>query len=236
MYFLDENNKELGITQKGNSILINNNDHYWEINNITIPKSYPGVTIATHWGWGRINFIFTENGVKILGSGGRITTPIKADRIEALDEYNRFMSDRGYIWSRSLSMAKDYILTGAGADNFPIVFPQDDYLAKLNTLNDASLVIDKPHNMYLQTTINTGLITLIALFLLAIMYLFESIKIYSKAKFDSLEKFVGASCLVSVTGYLVAGLFNDNIVSVYPLFWIILGIGININYRLSKHM
>ena len=34
---------------------------------------------------------------------------------------------------------------------------------------------------------------------------------------------------LSVTAYLVAGTFNDSIVSVAPLFWILLGTGIGIN-------
>ena len=37
-------------------------------------------------------------------------------------------------------------------------------------------------------------------------------------------------------GYLAASMFNDHIVSVAPLFWIILGIGISINFRLKSKM
>jgi hypothetical protein len=59
-------------------------------------------------------------------------------------------------------------------------------------------------------------------------------QIPSRIKFDSLNNFVGASCLVSIIGYLTAGIFNDHIVSVAPLFWMILGLGISINFKIKR--
>jgi len=144
------------------------------------------------------------------------------------------MSGRGYIWGRTIPMLKTYLIKGSGADNYPLAFPQDDFVAKLRNGSDASLVIDKPHNMYMQIGINTGVISLIALTSVWILYIISSLKLYTKTSFDSLEKIIGASCLVSIIGYLIAAIFNDHIVSVSPLFWLILGIGISINIRLQK--
>jgi hypothetical protein len=233
LYFLDENMVELPITTNGNKVKING-DKYWAINNIQIPKNYPGVSLSTHWGWGTINFYFSQDGVKVLGSGGRITDPIVADRFKPLDGLEKLMSGRGYIWSRTIPMLKTYLVKGSGADNYPIAFPQDDFVAKLRSGSDASLVIDKPHNMYMQIGINTGVISLIASISAWILYIVSSLKLYTKTTFNSLEKIVGASCLVSIIGYLVSAMFNDHIVSVSPLFWIILGIGISINIRLQR--
>jgi hypothetical protein len=235
LYFLDENYNELEITRKGNNIKLNDQDKYWEINKISIPKNYPGVTITTHWGYGTINFYFAQDGIKILGSGGRISDPIVADRFKPLDGLEKFMSGRGYIWSRTIPMLKTYLIKGAGADNYPIAFPQDDFLAKLRNGSDASLIIDKPHNMYMQIGINTGVVSLIALVSVWVLYIISSLKLYTKITFNSLEEIVGASCLVSVIGYLATAMFNDHIVSVSPLFWIILGIGISISIRLQKN-
>jgi hypothetical protein len=235
LYFLDENYNELEITRKGNNIKLNDQDKYWEINKISIPKNYPGVTITTHWGYGTINFYFAQDGIKILGSGGRISDPIVADRFKPLDGLEKFMSGRGYIWSRTIPMLKTYLIKGSGADNYPIAFPQDDFLAKLRNGSDASLIIDKPHNMYMQIGINTGVVSLIALVSVWVLYIISSLKLYTKITFNSLEEIVGASCLVSVIGYLATAMFNDHIVSVSPLFWIILGIGISISIRLQKN-
>lgn len=235
LYFLDENMNELELENKGNKILLNDFDKYWEIYNITIPENYPGISLTTHWGWGATNFYITQNGIKVLGSGGRITEPIIAEKFKPLNGLESFMSGRGYIWSRTIPMLKDYLIKGSGSDNFPIAFPQDDIIAKLNINMDANTVVDKPHNMYLQIGVNTGLIALISLITVWSIYIINSLKLYSKITFDSLDKFIGVSCFLSIIGYLVAAIFNDHIISVAPLFWIIFGLGISINIRLQKN-
>ncbi len=234
LYFLDEHNNELEIEQKSNKISIKDFDKYWEIYNIRIPENYPGVSVTTYWGWGTTNFCITQEGVKILGSGGRITSPVRAERIKQFDELEHFMSGRGYIWSRTIPIMNEYIFSGAGADNYPIAFPQDDVIAKLNINMDANTVIDKPHNMYLQIGINTGLLSLIALIAIWGIYITSSLILYSKLSLDSMGKLVGISCFLSVIGYLAAAIFNDSVISVAPIFWIILGLGIGINIWIKK--
>jgi O-antigen ligase len=92
-----------------------------------------------------------------------------------------------------------------------------------------NILIDKPHNMYLQTAINTGVISLLALLAIWGIYLFDSFKIFIKGNMESFAEYMGAAIFLSISAYLVAGLFNDNIISVTPLFWILLGMGIGIN-------
>lgn len=234
LYFLDESSNELEITKDGNKIFIK--DPKYKDYRITIPQNYPGVSVerATYWSWAGVKFYITDDGVKILGSGGRIVEPIVAERFEPLDGLESFMSGRGYIWSRTIPMLKTYYIKGAGADNYPIAFPQDDFLAKLRSGSDASLVIDKPHNLYMQIGINTGLVSLITLIFVWVIYLITSLRLYSKMTFDSLEKYIGASCLLCSIGYITAAMFNDSVISVAPLFWLILGLGISINLRLKN--
>jgi hypothetical protein len=231
LFFLDESNNELPIETKNNIISIN--DEKYSRYKIVIPKNYPGVTLKIEEPWKNrdINFYITNDGIKVLGSGGRITEPIVGDRFTAFDGFESFMSGRGYIWGRTIPMLKTYFIKGSGADNYPIAFPQDDFVAKLRNGSDASLVIDKPHNMYMQIGINTGVISLIALISVWVLYIVSSLKLYTKITFNSLEKIVGASCLVSIIGYLAAAMFNDHIISVSPVFWLILGIGISINNK-----
>ncbi|HOK49432.1 MAG TPA: O-antigen ligase family protein, partial [Sedimentibacter sp.] len=136
-----------------------------------------------------------------------------------------------YIWSRTIPMLKDTLIIGYGPDNFPMVFPQEDYVGRFNVGNEGMLniVIDKPHNMYLQTAVNTGVISLLALLAIWGIYIFDSLKIYLKGNMETFAEYMGAATFLSITAYLVAGLFNDSIVSVAPLFWILLGMGIGIN-------
>ncbi|MDW5298601.1 MAG: O-antigen ligase family protein [Sedimentibacter sp.] len=230
LYFLDENSNELEITTKGKEITIN--DKKYAGYKITIAGNYPGVTVNRA---GRnFNFYFTNDGVKLLGSGGRITEPVVADTFKPLDGLEKLASNRVYIWGRTLPLLKSYVLKGAGSDNYPIVFPQDDFIGKLSAGMEMNTVVDKPHNLYLQIATNTGVLSLLSLIGLWGIYIVSGLKLYSKIVFDSLEKYIGASCLISIIGYLSAGMFNDSVVSVAPIFWILLGLGISINFRLKS--
>ena len=232
LYLLDENLNELKIIIRGNDIFIS--DVRYGGYKITIAKNYPGVTVTRY---GRnFNFYFTDSKVKNLSSGGRITETITAERFKPLDGFETFASNRGYIWGRTLPLLKGYVLNGSGPDNYPISFPQDDLLAKANTFYDPNTIVDKPHNFYLQIATNTGVISLLSFLALLGIYIISSLKLYSKIIYDSIDKYMGASILISIIGYLFAGLFNDSIVSVAPLFWILLGLGIGINIKLKTKM
>ena len=233
LFFLDENNNELSITKDSNKITIN--DERYSRYLITIADKYPGVSVNAH---GKlINFYIAQDGIKIIGSGGRLTEPKASQFFGPLRGLETLGSNRGYEWGTTIPMLKDYALVGSGPDNFPIVYNQDDFIGKLNLINfDANIVVDKPHNMYLQTGINTGVISLISFLALMLIYLFTGFKLYIKATFSTLEEKVGSACLLAIIGYLAAGLFNDNITSVSPLFWMILGIGISVNLMVKSRV
>lgn len=230
LYFLDENNNELAITSKSKQITIN--DLRYANYKITIPDNYPGVSVTAYSKV--INFYIAKDGVKILGSGGRLTEPKSSPFFEPLRGFETIGSNRGYEWGTTIPMLKDYIFAGAGPDNFPIAFNQDDFVAKLNLIGfDANIVIDKPHNMYLQIALNTGVISLLAFISISAIYIFSSLVLFSKVSFDGLKEKIGTACFISIIGYLVAGMFNDSVTSVAPLFWLILGMGISINAALK---
>lgn len=143
-------------------------------------------------------------------------------------------SARGYIWSRSLPMMMDSLLVGNGPDTYALEFPQGDIFGKWYAYDTPAMIVDKPHNLYLQIGINQGGIALLAFLGLVGIYIVQSMRMYTfKGVYQNIE-IIGISCLVAVIGYLGAGLFNDSIVSVAPIFWILLGSGISINYIIIK--
>ena len=170
----------------------------------------------------------TIDGFKMEGLAGNSELPSDPDKIEFLEGYGSLFSSRVYIWSRSLPLLKNTLIIGAGPDMFPIVFPQDDYVGKLN-YSRIDVIFDKPHNMYLQTGINTGVISLIALLSIFTIYIIDSFKLFINNSFLTFKDFIGAGMFVSVTAYLVSGIFNDQIMSVAPLFYGMLALGIAIN-------
>ena len=146
----------------------------------------------------------------------------------------RLGSARGYIWSRSLPMMLDHMIIGTGPDTYFAEFPQGDYLAKLYSYGTAQMLVDKPHNLYLQIGIQQGGFALIAFLVLIGAYLVESFRLYALRKDYNAQEAIGAALTLAIIGYLGAGFFNDSIVSVAPIFWALLGVGIAANWLNRK--
>lgn len=144
-------------------------------------------------------------------------------------------SARGYIWSRTLPLLKDTWLIGNGPDTFIYEFPQQDYLGKWKAYGTTNMLVDKPHNMYLQIAVNQGGVALISFLIMIISYLIQSIKLYAFKTMIEERQMVGIAFMLAIIGYLGAGIFNDSVVSVAPIFWVILGMGMAINF-INSHL
>lgn len=193
---------------------------------IRIFEDQNAFTITTY---GRsFNLYYTPDGLRVLSNGGTLDIPVMPEKVELLDQYGILFSGRAFIWSRSIPLLKDYFWIGSGPDHYPIVYPQTDIAGKLNYMG-LYTIVDKPHNMYIQMGINTGVISLIAFLALIMVYIVQSIKKYIKRFELSYMNAIGSACFLSVIAYLAAGFFNDQRVSVAPLFYIILGLGFAIN-------
>ena len=169
----------------------------------------------------------TQEGFKVRGWGDTLIVPSNPPRVEMLDGYESIFSSRAFIWSRSAPLLLENFFIGAGPDMFTIEFPQDDYVGRLNGIESA--IIDKPHNMFIQIGVNTGTVSLIALLVLFSSYILQSLKIYVGRKLISYHDYIGAGIFASIVAYLSAGFFNDQVISVAPLFYVLLGLGIVIN-------
>lgn len=139
-------------------------------------------------------------------------------------------SMRGYIWGRSIPLLKDNLILGGGPDTFVFRFPQNDLIGLYYAYGTPNTIVDKPHDLFLQIALNDGIVALLAFLAVMIIYIVDSIKLYAlKNDFDTSQKLGAATCL-GVIGYLFAGFFNDSVVSVAPVFWIVLGVGVALNY------
>lgn len=180
----------------------------------------------------QVNLVLTEQGIMFVGSKNRVMPQGNIRKVD-IQGHEDFASGRGFIWSRSVPLLADNLLIGKGPDTFPFYFPQDDFTGKLLGLNNQAILVDKPHNMYLHIGIGTGGVSLAAFLILMSMYLVTGLRLLFRPKGDELEVCLGTGIFAAVTGYLVAGIFNDSIVSVAPVFWVLLGLGVNINLKLK---
>lgn len=171
----------------------------------------------------------TEEGLTFLDKAGNpvdISVPVDSIGFEGIE---RLGSNRGYIWSRSLPLVFSNLIIGAGPDCFEFEFPQNDVIGKVQFLNNPYIIIDKPHNMFLQHCINTGTLSCILLIVLFVGYIINTIKsIFNEDnKYLLALKFAISSAVIA---YLAAAMTTDSVVSVAPVFWVLLGMGIGINF------
>ena len=165
--------------------------------------------------------------------------PILLDKVDSMGFENsqEFATNRGYIWSRTLPLVKETVLFGKGADTFAIYFPQNDYAGKYNIgyyTDDYNAQYDKPHNMYLGWAVNTGVISMVAMIVVFLLYLAESVKVYRKHTYEGVMDHIGMGIFIAVVGFMVSGLVNDTTIQMMPLVYVFMGMGFAINRMLKN--
>ncbi len=119
--------------------------------------------------------------------------------------------ERIYIWKETVKIIKANPLTGIGLDHLKIEMP-------------GGRIEDKAHNIYLEIAVASGLFALVAFLLFLSNFLRrQQIK-------------TGFIFLVMILTYLLQGLFNNDIVQLMPLFWIVLGLSISNNSNSSSEL
>ena len=132
----------------------------------------------------------------------------------ALDGHENVLNGRGYIWSRTIPLLSDCVFIGKGQDTFAIYFPNNDYLGRIN-YGYEKVLITKPHNVYLQIAVQSGVLSVIAYVGMFVMF---CILFFRKQGFTAF--------FISITSFMILGLTNDSMIGCSILYWVILGLGI----------
>lgn len=142
-----------------------------------------------------------------------------------------FATNRGYIWSRTIPLLTKYLLTGSGPDTFALVFPQNDVGKYLTTDIPYKMIITKPHSLYLQIAVQTGILSLFA-FLYFIVGVLRHLCLRQNGEGKlSIEN---TGFFVAILSYLLVGLFNDSNLCTAPLFWVIVGMALTLSKETSQ--
>lgn len=139
-------------------------------------------------------------------------------------------SNRGYIWSRSFPLMPRRTLIGTGPDTFLLVFPQYDiaYLQPLFSM--PYTLVDKAHNLFIQTWIQTGGISALALFGLFGHYLFTTFKSLIKSKDEPLFSYgLRLGLLSGVSAFVMSSMATDSTIGSTGVFFVLLGVGYGLN-------
>ncbi len=149
-------------------------------------------------------------------------TDTLAEAITALPGWEKAFSERGYIWGRTLPLLSEYLLWGSGPDTFTVAFPQNDYRMRANTaVRFQTELLTKPHSMYLQTALQTGVLSLFCL----LIFWMQALHINRKQTGRI------SGWYIAVIGYLLMGLLNDSVLAAAPLMWAVTGILLHPGYR-----
>ncbi|MDR1560726.1 MAG: O-antigen ligase family protein [Clostridiales bacterium] len=163
-----------------------------------------------------------------------LSKPVPAFGLEGRELWG---SGRGYMWSRTIPLLKQSLILGSGPDTYALTFPQDDIVGKVRYLGNPYIVVDKPHNFFLMTGIDTGVVSMAAMIFIFAWYIITSSISILKGAASNEEKWMfwlRIAILSGVCGYAVASMSTDSTVSVSPLFWLILGIGTALQRRLLR--
>ena len=174
-------------------------------------------------------FHMTDDGIKVPAMGNTLDVINPIERNAFLYKNASLFSGRGYIWSGMLPLLRDTIILGNGPDTSFLTYPQNDYIGKINMTGTSNVIIEKPHNYYLQIAHDTGWISLFLLLALFVYYFIDTIILLVKNKKGGLWRIYSISSLCGIFAYLIASLMYDSSVLTAPVFWTILAIGISLN-------
>jgi hypothetical protein len=160
----------------------------------------------------------TPQGLRVLVRGSLLKpTP---GRYAPLPLSHAALTGRGMIWAATLPLIADRWLVGHGPGHFVLDYPNRDFGKLMQKYGTPEIVVDMPHNAYLQWAYMFGLPSLVCL-----LALFA-------ATLRRLWRAQAVAPLVATASFLACALMNDAVVSVAPVFWVILGMGWS--YRLER--
>lgn len=173
-----------------------------------------------------LTFVKKEDSYYYQTVAGKLTRMEKVEKVD-LHGLEYLASARGYIWSRTLPLLKQFLIFGSGPDTFAEVFPQQDYSGKLVYADRSDRIIEKAHNDYLTKWVQTGMLSVVCIFTFYVCFLWQAGKYYKKLQqLDSFSARLGYGCYLASIGYMIAGLVNDSTIQTTPLFYVFMGIAL----------
>jgi hypothetical protein len=134
---------------------------------------------------------------------------------------------RLWIWEKTIEMIGERPIFGYGLDTFPYHFNQDDPQKHANLAEGFSVIVDKPHNMYLGLTYGAGILAGLSLLSIILIALFQFTRdTFTKDNEINIYLF---SISLGIITYCIQGLFNDSTIGAAVFFWVFLGLMVSKN-------
>ena len=116
---------------------------------------------------------------------------------------------------------------------FVLAYPQNDYLHMKENGFDG-MVLTKPHSLYLQVGVQTGVLSLLCLLVFYGWYAIWCLRLYWFRNMNTFTEGLGVAVFIASIGYMISGISNDSMVVTAPVFWTLIGLGIAANTMVVK--
>ena len=164
----------------------------------------------------------------VFAAPTNLSDPIPAWGFEGRETWG---SSRGYLWSRALPMMPRRAIIGSGPDTFVNVFPNHDMAGLQLAFNNPYQIVDKAHNLFIQTWITTGGISAILLFALFFHYLVTTFWGVVRSKDGALYLYgLRLGLLSGISGFVMSSMATDSTIGSTGVFFVLLGMGYGLNY------
>ena len=136
-------------------------------------------------------------------------------------------SGRIFIWEKTIKLTLERPLFGYGLDTLMYNFPQGHIDLRAN-LETGSVIIDKPHNVYIGVLYGTGFIGFIGFIGIVIFSIIKSLIVIIQYRANT-----GIIVTLSIAwlAYLFQSLFNDTLPGTAAPLWIVAGILMGVLYK-----
>jgi hypothetical protein len=167
-----------------------------------------------------------------LSNSSNVQTPITTQENTVDQEFNLPPSKwapgtgRLYIWPETLKLIEAHPILGYGRDTLPYVFNQNDP-NKASGLADPNIIVDKPHNIFLDIAVGSGIPCLLVFLALCFCYIKDNIRSF-KSRVVSQDSNILIILFVGWCAFLIQGMFNDTIIGTGIIFWILFGASVAI--------
>lgn len=128
------------------------------------------------------------------------------------------------IWRTTLGLIRDRWLLGYGPEQFTAVFAAH-YPPELARFEGPQVVVDDPHNLFLDQTMAVGVIGLAALLGVLIVFYRLMLVALHRCTNRSSESAL-AAILGSVTAFVIQAQFNPDVIVLSAFFWLFLALGV----------
>lgn len=223
------------------------NDLAYHMQDMTIvlddAETYAGCTIHPMYYEEMSGLMFTIDGLELyfskdidgtyyyLNPAGKFCKIPKVKKAHIFPD--GMMSGRGHLWNYLIPKLKSCLIFGNGANTFPMLYPNDNYILKQYT-NTQSLIDVKAHSLYLQQFAENGLIALLAFLIFYIAYFIQCLKLYFGRPDYSYASIIGIGIFLGTFNYMIIAIANDSNVNTAPVYWSLIGIGIAANQLVIK--